>query len=1439
MTPGCGERLAKFVGDQLRFTLQDRTGGAGAPGWRAFLRTNLGRAELLRNEVVQAHFQKAPLAGASWRDVPMVAGASGWELVLPLSEVGFFSAKAYLLDPDGFQHWPWGPDFGVSVNPNDTRTANLIYCAFPRLFGDTRERQTANDKALEPAMQQLDEQDFTVIPPSGKLRDLTRQLPHIFGKLGCRILHLLPVNPTPTVFARFGRYGSPYAVQDLTAIDPALVEFDCRTTGLDQFQELVRGVHRHEGKLFLDLVINHTGWGAPLWENHPEWYRRLPNGEFESPGAWGNIWRDLVELDQRFPALWAELAEVFLTWCRRGVDGFRCDAGYKIPVVVWQHIIARVRQEYPETIFLLEGLGGAWEATDTLLHEGGMQWAYSELFQNYSGAEVSKYLDYALGQCRRTGLYVHYSETHDNARLAAKGQAWSLLRNRLCALASVSGGYGFTCGVEWLAAEKINVHGCTGLAWEAAENLVPQLSRLNLLLAEHPCFFDGAAITRLSAPESPVLALSRVSEEGADQVLILVNTDVEHAHTVEFAPTALPFEKLKVDLLHQHMPHRGHADHKIQFQLEPGAAYCLAATEKPHGLAGEAYRRARAQAAWAVAALGCALPLEYIGAIDWRKLAALVETSPKAFLEALTGLDATQRLPDVLGALAESARAPRYGSVLLITQLDVLRITPVPPAHWLLVRDTVSFRATLKSGAGSRALNLQSFPAQDGHFVAIPPGQPLGMAELQLDRNHATEPGWQARLEFLPATPDLRVLEMAAVRTPDSPLNLPLVLLTNGLGGMARLCVDLGRTTSKYDCVLGANLNPEFPVDRHVFAKRIRIWVNADGFITPLNADNLVAFEPGPPAVWRFVANAGDGRSVEIQMHAGMVEGRNATVLKILRPPTPPPLGRDLPAACNVRLTVRVDIEDRNFHWETHHNGGAEYHFQSHTHLLQECAGFAFRPAADRQLTVSADHGFYHHQSEWSDNLPHPVEQSRGMPGSGDGYSPGWFDLPLRKGDATTLILSAEPHALPAPEVQSAVAPRKPAGTDPLDDRLLVAARAFLVRRGQGKTVIAGYPWFLDWGRDTLICARGLLAAEWRTEVLEILRTFARFEQNGTLPNSIHGDNATNRDTTDAPLWFGVLCEDFAETDPKFNPKAFYALPVDDQGRTVRQVLKSIAEHYLAGTPNGIRVDLESGLVWSPSHFTWMDTNFPAGTPREGYPVEIQALWIRLLRQLHRLGETRDGLTYAELAARAEHSFTTRFWLEQPGWLADVLLAKPGVSAANAVVDHALRSNALLAVSLGLLKGEPARRCVEAARQYLLVPGAVRSLAPLPAQPPYPIHAADGRLLNNPAEPYWGRYEGDEDTRRKPAYHNGTAWTWTLPVFCEALVRAYERQPEAIAAARAYLGGMAQSMSRNCLGQIPEILDGDAPHQARGCDAQAWGVTETLRVWRWLGTIAS
>jgi len=691
---------------------------------------------------------------------------------------------------------------------------------------------------------------------------------------------------------------------------------------------------------------------------------------------------------------------------------------------------------------------------------------------------------------------------------------------------------------------------------------------------------------------------------------------------------------------------------------------------------------------------------------------------------------------------------------------------------------------------------------------------------LKLQRCAATSQNITAAIRFLPAEPLVKI---------SHPQPEDLVLLTNNRGGMARLCVDLGRVNSKYDCVLGANLHPSVPVDRHVLVKRIRVWVNADGFLSPLDFKNLATFEPGSPAIWRFIANAGDGRTVEIDLRAEMLDEQNTVVFQFKRPSEKLAQGKQLPADADVRLTVRVDIEDRSFHGETKRNSGADYHFSSNTRSLQNpdakdetLNGFAFTPASDRQLRVFVNSGEYHPQPEWCEHIPHPVEQTRGQTGSGDAYSPGWFELPLDKGRQVTLTATAETGELKTEK-------RKPESKVAKKDfaaQLQFAAKQFVVRRADFKTVIAGYPWFLDWGRDSLICARGLIAAGLTHEVKQILLTFARFEKDGTLPNTINGNDVSNRDTTDAPLWFAVVCEDLAD-------KKFYQTVIDENRRTIADVLTSIAENYMQGTPNGIHMDADSALIWSPSHFTWMDTNYPAGTPREGYPVEIQVLWIRLLRQLEKISPPSKQKQWSDLAYHATASFEKLFWLEDKGWFADVLIGGPRVIARDAITDDALRSNCLFAVSLGLVTGEQAKRCVAAAQKHLIVPGALRSLAPLPVTVPLAIYR-DGHLLNDPPLPYWSRYEGDEDTRRKPAYHNGTAWTWTFPTFCEALAAAWRFSPAAVAAAKAYLGSAEKILTEGCLGQLPEILDGDVPHKQRGCDAQAWGATEAVRVWKLL-----
>ena len=338
------------------------------------------------------------------------------------------------------------------------------------------------------------------------------------------------------------------------------------------------------------------------------------------------------------------------------------------------------------------------------------------------------------------------------------------------------------------------------------------------------------------------------------------------------------------------------------------------------------------------------------------------------------------------------------------------------------------------------------------------------------------------------------------------------------------------------------------------------------------------------------------------------------------------------------------------------------------------------------------------------------------------------------------------------------------------------------MRRDDLKTVIAGYPWFLDWGRDTFIFMRGMIAAGMTGDALRILQAFAAFEENGTLPNIIYGKTAGNRDTTDAPLWFIRCVQELSRLEDV---------------SALMPVCASIVDNYAKGTPNGIRVDPDSGLVWSPSHFTWMDTNYPACTPRTGYPVEIQALWISALRFLGR----------GELAERAKAS-VVRLFKSDCGYC-DCLDAPNGEPAADAVADRSVRPNQLFLISLGILDDAS----ILDATERLLVPGGVRSLA-------------SGHAL------YRGVYEGDEDTSRKPAYHNGTVWAWPFPLFAEALVATRRCSREV---ALSLLAGAVENLNTGCLCHVSENADGDAPHAQKGCCAQAWSESELLRVWLKLG----
>jgi predicted glycogen debranching enzyme len=250
-------------------------------------------------------------------------------------------------------------------------------------------------------------------------------------------------------------------------------------------------------------------------------------------------------------------------------------------------------------------------------------------------------------------------------------------------------------------------------------------------------------------------------------------------------------------------------------------------------------------------------------------------------------------------------------------------------------------------------------------------------------------------------------------------------------------------------------------------------------------------------------------------------------------------------------------------------------------------------------------------------------------------------------------------------------------------------------------------------------------------------------------------------------------------------------------------------------------------LLYSPAHFTWMDTNFPACTPRKGYPIEIQALWYHALEFLSQVDKSDAQAQWQKHADTVKRAIMELFWREDDGFFSDCLHCREPVDACHAIPDDALRPNQLLLITLGVIDDqEIMTRVVETCRE-LLVPGGIRSLADRPLAMPLSIER-NGQYLGNPHAPYAGYYHGDEDTQRKPAYHNGTAWTWQFPIFCEAWATAFG--PPGIPAALAWLGSSLPLMRTGAAGFVPEILDGNFPHTPRGCDAQAWGCSEIARV---------
>lgn len=1397
------ERAIFYAGDTVTFLLDGLKGRAG----RAILRTTIGRAAVRRHELIDHTEKGSALLGMEWHDIEMEAAGDGsYSLTLPLVEVGVFEAKCCFV-PAGHSaiEWPPGENFRIKVEPAAGICGNTMYSAFVRQFGENCAK-----KVSEPSpetVSALDKAGYTVIPPSGTFRQLAAHLDHIFDDLGCRILQLLPIHPMPTQYGRMGRFGSPFAALDYFSVDPALADFDPKATPMEQFDELVDQVHARGGRIFMDIPVNHTGWASKLQMEHPDYFVREADGTFVSPGAWGVVWSDLCKLNYREEKVHRLMAKVFLFWCRRRVDGFRCDAGYMLPVEAWEYIIPKVRSEYPDTVFLLEGLGGPLPVQEELLGRAGLNWGYSELFQNYTRDEISRYFPYVDRCSRSFGTLVNFAETHDNARLAASGTRYARLRFLVAAMLSEDGAFGFANGAEFFATEKIDVHGDSALNFGAEPNLVGLIRKLNTLLADHPAFQAHAKVALVQEGPGNVLAVLRTAPDG-NTILALLNLDCENQGTVHWKSGLTAGEG--TDLISGRPVHFGHDGGFSTCELEPGEALCIGfdhyrISERACRIEPERSRLQRSEA--------MAMSIQVaLGGLKAGRAGAGREMlqDPESFCAAAAGV----ALPPVT----------RYR-----IRCDARRHVMIPPGDVLLVEGEHRFRMAIFNGKQAVVVS-NSLEAEDGRhiaLVALPENPEPRGRDLSIQICCFTGEKGACRscghLLQLPGNGRRRFrMRCSAGEIREGGVQ---AFSANDLGGASLFRAAWGEMESKYEAILAANVNPDYPVDRRVMFTRLRGWIQVNGYSQPLDIRSIESFTATAEnrCCWSFLMPAGQGCRVRMEIEfEGAVRG-DAVRFHFRRPPVPEGAsgdGRLLDDETPVRLILRPDLEDRVNHAITKAYTGPETRFPES--VRETADGFEFAPS-DCTLEIRLENGTFHREPEWHYLVDLPAERYYGLEDKTDLFSPGYIEMLLPGGGETGLYAEIRKSGT-APELakfapHDAAFPPESVEPGALFEPVM---RRFIVRRDCENTVIAGYPWFLDWGRDTLIVLRGLVEGAFEHEAAAIIRQFALFERNGTIPNMIRGLDDRNRDTSDAPLYLIVATRDYAS----FHSDAI--LQTRCGARTLGEVLHSIVEHYRRGTPNGIRMDEESGLVFSPSHFTWMDTNFPAGTPREGYPIEIQALWYASLAFL---GRTEPE--YARLAERVCNSIEELFFRSVKGsyFCSDCLHAKPGVPARSAVPDDHNRPNQLLAVTLGAVKDPEKRRGILAAAEELLIPGGIRTLADRPVEWKLYIER-DGRLLNDPAHPYQGYYRGPEDTSRKVSYHNGSAWCWPFPAYCEAL---YLLGGEPVRErALALLLSTAHYFESGIPGQLPEVADGDYPHRPGGCPAQAWSASEFFRVYRML-----
>ena len=631
-------------------------------------------------------------------------------------------------------------------------------------------------------------------------------------------------------------------------------------------------------------------------------------------------------------------------------------------------------------------------------------------------------------------------------------------------------------------------------------------------------------------------------------------------------------------------------------------------------------------------------------------------------------------------------------------------------------------------------------------------------------------------------------------------------LETNGLGGFASSTI-IGLNTRRYHGLLVAATKP--PVGRLVLLSKLEETLLIDGRRFDLSANRypgvihpqgfhyLKEFRLDPFPVFTY-----DVEGIEFEKSVFMIHGENSSVIQYeLRKNNRP----DVPK--NLRLEIRPLIAFRDYHGTTHENSGINP-------AVQERSGLASVSPYQGLPSLHLAHNAIELRKtgDWYRNVEYDAERERGLDCSEDLFNPFTlcFDLRLRR-QASIIAATEQRDVTQAVECRRTeiTRRRKALVASPIEDTfaqsLAAASDQYLVSRGDQNTVIAGYYWFGDWGRDTMIALPGLTLPTGKYDVARsILRTFTTHVDQGMLPNRFPDVGETPEyNTVDATLWFFEAARAYLAytSDLEFVRDELYPVFAD------------IISWHTRGTRYGIKVD-SSGLLASGElgvQLTWMDAKLGdwVVTPRQGKPVEIQALWYNALCIMedlaNRFGDEAAQKRYRHMAAVAQWSFNRLFWNEKLGCLYDLVNGGPP--------DPSIRPNQIFAVSLphSMLRQDRARSVVEKVEEHLLTPFGLRTLAPSDPQ-------------------YRGRYTGGPPDR-DGAYHRGTVWPWLLGPFISAYIKVNGGAEEARRQAQAWLSPLESHLAEAGLGHISEIFEGDAPHRPCGCIAQAWSVAEILRVY--------